>query len=86
MSIPRDQILQKLGEKMLAEIDLLLRRFAEEKAGLLQASARLQAIDAEVSVLEEERARLIARGERLTVKEDSLNDTRTGTRSTTTTR
>lgn len=63
MAIPRDQILRKLGQKMLDEIDLLLRRFAEERAKLLLASVRLEEIAAEVAVLEEERARLIARGQ-----------------------
>ncbi len=72
MSTPRDQILRKLGQKMLDEIDLLLRRFAEEKATLLVADARIAAIDAEVAVLEEERARLVARGQSRAPIEDGL--------------
>lgn len=63
MPTSREQIQRKLGQKMLDEIDMLLRRHAEEKAKLLQAPARIEEIDAEVSVLEEERARLIARGQ-----------------------
>ena len=72
MSTPRDQILRKLGQKMLDEIDLLLRRFAEEKATLLVADARIAAIDAEVAVLEEERVRLVARGQSRAPIEDGL--------------
>lgn len=62
MSTDPDEIKFRLGNKMLAEIDLLLARNAEERAKLLQANSRIAQLNAEDAVLNEERAALIARG------------------------
>lgn len=73
----KSELLQRLGLKMLAEIDLLLRRNAEERAKLLQSTDRLAELDAEDIVLNEERAALIARGK---PQETPVNDTGIGQR------
>lgn len=73
MSTPRERIQRELGQKMLDEIDMLLRRLDEEKQALLLASARIAEIDERVAVLQEERAKLIARGrERIPANESAL--------------
>ncbi len=77
MSTDPTQILRELGQKMLDEIDMLLRRNSEERAKLLGATARLEELAVRDAVLLDERRRLIARGESLTNKEDD-NDTRHG--------
>lgn len=63
MATNPEDILRRLGLKMLAEIDMLLNRNAEERAKLLNAPTRLQELAAEDAVLHSERARLIARGQ-----------------------
>lgn len=73
----KSELLRRLGMKMLAEIDLLLRRNAEERAKLLQAQDRLAELDVEDTVLNEERAALIARGQ---PRETPANDTGIGQR------
>jgi hypothetical protein len=86
MAIPTEQILRELGQKMRDEIDLLLRRNAEERAKLLNASTRLEELASRDAVLLDERRRLIARGEarvpendsRLFATEDKHDDSRHG--------
>lgn len=75
MSVDPTEILRELGQKMLDEIDMLLRRNDEERQKLLRAPERLRELDARDAVLNSERAKLIARGQpggRIPANESSL--------------
>lgn len=76
MATDPELILRELGQKMLAEIDMLLARNAEERAKLLRANERLAELAARDAVLNAERARLVARGQpggRIPENESALN-------------
>lgn len=71
MAIDPAEILRELGQKMLDEIDMLLRRNDEERQKLLRAAERLKELDARDAVLQSERAKLLARGQGRSAQNES---------------